>query len=75
MDVQNDFIDGSLALKNCPAKEDGAEVVEPINNLIKKGNWEKVMYSLDWHPPNHIGFFENLNLRLLSNDSQVKNSF
>ena len=33
IDVQNDFIDGSLALKNGPAGEDGAEVVEPINEV------------------------------------------
>ena len=26
IDVQNDFISGSLAITNCPAKQDGAEV-------------------------------------------------
>ena len=33
MDVQNDFITGSLALKNGPAGQDGAEVVKPINEV------------------------------------------
>ena len=26
VDVQNDFISGSLAMSNCPAKHDGEEV-------------------------------------------------
>ena len=31
VDVQNDFISGSLAIKNCAAGQDGADVVSPIN--------------------------------------------
>ena len=31
VDVQNDFISGSLAIKNCPAGQDGEDVVAPIN--------------------------------------------
>ena len=31
IDVQNDFISGSLAIKNCAAGQDGADVVSPIN--------------------------------------------
>jgi len=34
IDVQNDFIDGSLGLINCPAKQDGAEVVPVINEML-----------------------------------------
>ena len=34
VDVQNDFISGSLAIINCPAKQDGEDVVEPINYLL-----------------------------------------
>ena len=33
IDVQNDFITGTLALKNGPAGQDGAEVVKPINEV------------------------------------------
>ena len=33
IDVQNDFITGTLATKNGPAGEDGAEVIDPINQV------------------------------------------
>lgn len=71
IDVQNDFIDGSLALKNCPAKQNGEEVVPVINELLNTASFDVVVYSLDWHPTNHISFFDNLHLRahLLAEDS------
>ena len=31
VDVQNDFISGTLSITNCPAGQDGSEVVPPIN--------------------------------------------
>ena len=34
VDVQNDFITGTLATKNGPAGEDGVEVIGPINQVI-----------------------------------------
>lgn len=72
MDVQNDFIDGLLALRNCKCKQDGLEVVEPINRLIKEGLFDKIIYSQDWHPEDHISFYENLHLRELHPDSKVR---
>ncbi|XP_054716368.1 nicotinamidase-like [Uloborus diversus] len=66
IDVQNDFIDGSLALKNCPAKQDGSEVVPVINDMLQTNNFGAVVYSLDFHPENHISFFENLKLYKLA---------
>ena len=36
IDVQNDFIAGSLALKNGPAGQDGVEVVKPINEVSRE---------------------------------------
>lgn len=71
VDVQNDFIEGSLALRDCGCNQDGVDVVEPINRLIKEGQFNKVIYSLDWHPENHISFYENLHLRELHADSKV----
>ena len=36
IDVQNDFISGSLSIKNCPAEQDGEEVRNlSINELTK----------------------------------------
>ncbi|CAF5134178.1 unnamed protein product [Rotaria magnacalcarata] len=71
IDVQNDFIDGSLALRNCPSKHNGEEVVPIINDLLDSGDFDVIVYSIDWHPVNHISFYDNLHLRshLLTNDS------
>ena len=45
VDVQNDFISGSLALSSCPAKEDGAEVVPVINKLLDDVVFDYVFYT------------------------------
>ncbi|XP_032688661.1 nicotinamidase-like [Odontomachus brunneus] len=71
VDVQNDFIDGTLAFRNCDYGQEAVEVVEPINRLITAGRWDKVIYTLDWHPEDHISFFENLAKRELHQDSKV----
>lgn len=63
VDVQNDFIDGSLALINGPASQDGVEVVPVINRLLSTCSFQAVAYTQDWHPINHIGFIDNLHLR------------
>ena len=58
IDVQNDFIDGTLALKNCPAGQDGAAVVPVINKLRSSVPFDAVAISLDWHPHEHCSFHE-----------------
>lgn len=60
VDVQNDFITGSLRLDQCPAKEDGAEVVPVVNQLIEHGSFDVLAYTFDWHPPDHCSFFSNV---------------
>ena len=46
VDVQNDFISGSLAIKNCPAGQNGEEVVPPINTLLGMVEWiNKINFS------------------------------
>lgn len=72
VDVQNDFIDGSLALKNCPAGQDGAEVVPVINNLINTVPFNTIVYTLDWHPSDHCSFHANVHLRPLHKYSPTK---
>lgn len=62
VDVQNDFISGSLSLCNCPSKHDGADVVPKINKLVDLPFWDLVVYSKDWHPPDHISFVSNTHL-------------
>ncbi|RWS22813.1 pyrazinamidase/nicotinamidase-like protein [Leptotrombidium deliense] len=64
VDVQNDFISGSLSLSNTPAHQDGADVVPVINSLIETGvPFTTIVYTQDWHPDNHISFVENVKLR------------
>ncbi len=71
VDVQNDFIDGTLALRNCEAKQDGAEVLPFINELIETVPFNVITYSLDWHPADHCSFIENVMTRKLSKNSPV----
>jgi len=71
VDVQNDFIDGSLGLINCPAKQDGAEVVPVINEMLDTIPFDAVAYTLDWHPKDHCSFIDNVNMRKISDKSPV----
>ncbi|OXA52901.1 nicotinamidase [Folsomia candida] len=73
VDVQNDFISGSLSISNCPAKQNGEEVVEPINRLLDSVEFDSVYYTLDWHPENHISFLDNINQRKLHFSSKIPN--
>jgi len=75
VDVQNDFIDGSLALINCGAKQDGAEVVPVINELIDTTPFDVIAYTLDWHPKDHCSFVDNANMRKLHEKSPVTKDF
>jgi nicotinamidase-related amidase len=61
--MQYCFINGSLALSNAAAHQNGADVIPVINNLIKTVPFDVLAYSMDWHPANHISFFENLKSR------------
>ena len=71
VDVQNDFITGTLALSNCPSKHEGAEVIPVINNLLRNVHFDLVVYTLDWHPANHCSFIENVKLRSIGPKSPV----
>jgi nicotinamidase/pyrazinamidase len=54
VDYQNDFArpDGALSV---PAGED---VAEHINALARSGEYELVLATRDWHPPDHGSFTE-----------------
>lgn len=53
VDVQNDFVNGSLAVPN------GESIVPLINCLANSGRWDYVVATKDWHPPNHVSFASN----------------
>jgi len=75
VDVQNDFIDGTLALINCAAKQDGGEVVPVINELIRTVPFNVIAYTLDWHPQDHCSFIENVQNRPIHEKSKIKENF
>ncbi|XP_063707698.1 nicotinamidase isoform X1 [Culicoides brevitarsis] len=71
VDVQNDFISGSLNISNCSAQQNGYEVVEPINKLLDTVVFDAVFYSLDWHPSDHVSFIDNIKQRSIHPTSPV----
>jgi len=72
VDVQNDFISGSLAIINCPAGQNGEDVVAPVNRLIDTVPFDMHCYSLDWHPSDHVSFIDTVHLRKLHSDSKIQ---
>ncbi|ENN80273.1 hypothetical protein D910_12096, partial [Dendroctonus ponderosae] len=71
VDVQNDFISGTLNISNCSAQQNGLDVIEPINKLLDTVKFDAVFYSLDWHPSDHVSFIENIGERELDPSSPV----
>lgn len=71
VDVQNDFISGTLNISNCSAQQNGLEVIAPINRLLETIEFDAVFYSLDWHPSNHVSFIDNVTQRDLHPTSPV----
>ncbi|XP_033742330.1 nicotinamidase-like [Pecten maximus] len=69
VDVQNDFLDGSLSLRNCPAGQDGNGVIPAINSVLDTVTFDLVVYTRDWHPEDHISFIENVDKRPLQTNS------
>ena len=65
IDIQNDFLTGTLALRVAPAKQDGLKLIRPINNFLDEAskNFDNIVYSLDWHPSDHVSFLSNVDLR------------
>lgn len=72
VDVQNDFISGTLSVSNCPAGQHGEEVVAPINRLIDTVPFDLHCYSLDWHPSDHVSFVDTVHLRKFHSDSKIQ---
>lgn len=51
VDVQYDFLPGgSLAVP------EGDEVIPVINGIRKSRNFDLVVFTQDWHPPQHVSF-------------------
>lgn len=50
VDLQEDFINGSLAI------EDANATIPSINKLITSYPWSSIIATQDWHPKNHASF-------------------
>lgn len=68
VDLQNDFVSGSLSLSNCPSKHDGSEIVPLVNDLVDKPTFDLIVFTQDWHTTDHISFVDNAHLRPFHND-------
>lgn len=53
VDVQNDFVSGSLAVSEAD------KIIEPINQFLKAHPWALKIATKDWHPSDHISFASN----------------
>lgn len=60
VDFQNDFVDGSLAIKRGRAQQDPMQALQILNGLLTRHDeFNSIVYTLDWHPSNHISFYEH----------------
>lgn len=71
VDVQNDFITGTLTVTNIGDEKDPASIVPVINDLLENVPWEVVVFTYDWHPADHISFVENKECRSFHASSKL----
>ena len=50
VDVQNDFVTGSLAVPNAK------EIIPVIRWMVDNVKYTRIVGTFDWHPENHISF-------------------
>ena len=58
IDVQNDFVSGSLAVSG------SMEIIPKINSLIEEIKFNNIIYTKDNHPENHVSFKGSSSSRL-----------
>lgn len=46
-----------------------SQIIQPINRILNSIDFSMVIYSLDWHPTDHISFIENVKMRPLHESS------
>ncbi|MBR5373356.1 MAG: NAD(+) synthase [Paludibacteraceae bacterium] len=52
VDAQNDFIDGSMGV----GAEKWDKAKSAIFDLLRKENYDQIVFTKDWHPANHCSF-------------------
>ncbi|TGZ56542.1 hypothetical protein CRM22_010132 [Opisthorchis felineus] len=73
VDIQNDFVTGSLRTDRCPARMDAMNIIKPINDLCRLA-FKQIYVSKDWHPRDHVSFHENRNRWRLSKNSKIQDA-
>ena len=51
IDIQPDFLPGGAL-----AIADGDAILEPVNRLLARGEYDLFVATQDWHPPRHVSF-------------------
>ena len=60
LNMQNDYIDGTLALRYTNAHHEGFELVPAINSIRRKNdNFNMVVLAKTWLPEHHCSFYES----------------
>ncbi|VDP65592.1 unnamed protein product [Echinostoma caproni] len=70
IDMQWDFICGTLRTIESPAKQDGANIISNVNKMLKM-SFKQIYISQDWHPANHCSFYNNRTTLQLSPNSLI----
>ncbi|MPC39525.1 Protein kinase C [Portunus trituberculatus] len=47
------------------------EVIPPVNRILEENRFDVVVYSLDWHPENHVSFIDNVHMRSLHSSCKL----
>ena len=70
VDVQNDFCAGGpMAIPQAD------EVIPIINHLRSKIDFGIVVFTMDWHPPNHISFYERFSNKKLHPNAKLREEY
>lgn len=72
IDLQNDFIEGSLAIRSCPSGHEALDVIPVVNKLRAHEYWRKVVWTLDSHPEDHCSFITNASKHPFHEKSPIK---
>lgn len=47
-------------------------MIPPVNKVLEENRFDVVVYSLDWHPDNHVSFIDNVHMRPLHSSCKVR---
>lgn len=53
VDMQNDFVDGALAVPNAQ------DIIQPMQAMLDSESFDLIVFTQDWHPNHHSSFKEN----------------